>query len=103
MHGGKSTGAPTGKANGNYKHGRRTIERIEERREFKALIRDARRITKQNNGYFRQFKKDARDLGIKWQKLWDLCIEDDGGAALVLFIAKRLQKIQEKKQRIVKR
>jgi hypothetical protein len=95
MHGGKSTGAPTGKANGNYKHGKRTQERLNERSEIKGLIRDSRRNTKQFNGYLRQFRKHANDLGVKWQKLWGLCLENDGGASLVLFIVKRLHKKQK--------
>jgi hypothetical protein len=94
MHGGKSTGAPTGKANGNYKHGRRTQERLDERKEIKALMRGSRRNIKQCNALLRQFRKEARNLGVKWQNLLGLCFENDGGAALVLFIAKRLQKIQ---------
>jgi hypothetical protein len=95
MHGGKSTGAPTGKANGNYKHGKCTIEQIENRRYIKRLIRDSRRNTKQFNGYLRQFRKHANDLGVKWQKLWGLCLENDGGASLVLFILKQLHKKQK--------
>ncbi len=39
MHGGASPGAPRGKANGNYKHGRFTHEAIERRRMLNALIR----------------------------------------------------------------
>ena len=39
MHGGKSTGAPRGSRNGNYKHGHRTQERIEAHRESMARIR----------------------------------------------------------------
>jgi len=39
MHGGKSPGAPKGKANGNYRHGRFTCEAIERRRDLNALIR----------------------------------------------------------------
>jgi hypothetical protein len=39
MHGGASPGAPRGKANGNYKHGRFTAEAIEQRRRLNALIR----------------------------------------------------------------
>ena len=36
---GSSLGAPTGKANGNYRHGRFTCEAIEERRQLAAWIR----------------------------------------------------------------
>jgi len=39
MHGGASPGAPRGKANGSYKHGRFTAEAIERRRGLNALIR----------------------------------------------------------------
>ena len=39
MHGGASPGAPKGKANGAYRHGRFTNEAIERRRELNALIR----------------------------------------------------------------
>ena len=39
MHGGASPGAPRGKANGNYKHGRFTAEAIASRRGLNALIR----------------------------------------------------------------
>ena len=100
MHGGKSTGAPTGKANGNYKHGRQTIVRIEERRYCKSLIRNSSSNTKHLNGLLRAFRKQARILGVKWPVLWRLCLKGDGKAALVLFICKRLQKIEEKNQRM---
>jgi hypothetical protein len=39
MHGGASLGAPKGKANGNYRHGRFTNEAVERRRELNMLIR----------------------------------------------------------------
>jgi hypothetical protein len=39
MHGGSSPGAPKGKANGNYRHGRFTCEAIEQRRQLNAWIR----------------------------------------------------------------
>jgi hypothetical protein len=39
MHGGPSPGAPRGKANGNYRHGRFTGEAIRERRQLNAWIR----------------------------------------------------------------
>lgn len=38
MHGGKSTGAPSGSAHPNYRHGRRTRAAIEERRESRAVL-----------------------------------------------------------------
>jgi len=47
MHGGASPGAPRGKANGNYKHGRFTAEAIESRRGLTALIRALRRAAEQ--------------------------------------------------------
>jgi hypothetical protein len=39
MHGGTSPGAPKGKANGNYRHGRFTNKAIERQREMNAMIR----------------------------------------------------------------
>jgi hypothetical protein len=39
MHGGSSPGAPTGRANGNYKTGRFTCQAIEQRRQLNAWIR----------------------------------------------------------------
>jgi hypothetical protein len=42
MHGGKSTGAPTGSRNGGYRHGRDTQEAIEGRREVREAIRALR-------------------------------------------------------------
>ena len=42
MHGGKSTGAPCGPANGNYRHGRYTKESIADRRLVQQLIREAK-------------------------------------------------------------
>jgi hypothetical protein len=47
MHGGASPGAPRGKANGSYKHGRFTTEAIESRRTLNALIRKLRRVAEQ--------------------------------------------------------
>ena len=47
MHGGASPGAPRGEHNGNYKHGRFTIEAIENRRTLNALIRELRRAAEQ--------------------------------------------------------
>ena len=46
MHGARG-GAPTGKGNGNYRHGRRTIEAMAERRRLMEFIREARRFAKQ--------------------------------------------------------
>lgn len=96
MHGGKSIGAPIGKSNGNYKHGRNTQQRLNERKELKELCRKALEDTKQTNQLLRQFKHQARNLGVRWQKLWQLCCQDDNGKELLLFIAKRLQKIEMK-------
>jgi hypothetical protein len=43
MHGGAAgSGAPKGKRNGKYRHGRFTKEAIEERRRLASLIRDSR-------------------------------------------------------------
>ena len=39
MHGGASPGAPTGKANGNYRHGDFTTEAVQQRRALNELIR----------------------------------------------------------------
>ena len=47
MHGGTSPGAPKGKANGSYKHGRFTNEAVEGRRGLNALIRELRRAAKE--------------------------------------------------------
>ena len=47
LHGGASPGAPRGKANGSYKHGRFTAEAIESRRGLNALIRKLRRVAEQ--------------------------------------------------------
>jgi hypothetical protein len=41
-HGGLSPGAPSGKRNGSWKHGRYSRESIEVRRAIRALLRDAR-------------------------------------------------------------
>ena len=41
IHGGLSTGAPKGKRNGMWRHGRYSQESIEVRRAIKALLRDA--------------------------------------------------------------
>lgn len=92
MHGGKSTGAPTGKANGNYKHGKQTQERTAQRQAYRGLMSDARNSARQANLTLGIFKQAARDLGVRWPKLWQLCTKGDGGAKLTLFIAKRLSK-----------
>jgi hypothetical protein len=43
MHGGaRGSGAPKGPRNGNYKHGRYTAEKMEERRQLMAFIRETR-------------------------------------------------------------
>lgn len=42
MHGGASPGAPTGQANGMWKHGLRSIKAIERRRAMTAAIRTIR-------------------------------------------------------------
>ena len=46
MHGGASTGAPKGEANGNYRNGRFTNEAIERRRAVNALIQLMRETAK---------------------------------------------------------
>ena len=47
MHGGPSPGAPTGEANGNYRHGRFTNEAIARRRELNDLIRLMQKAAKE--------------------------------------------------------
>ncbi len=42
MHGGSSPGAPKGKANGRYRHGRFTCEAMAERRFLADLLREVR-------------------------------------------------------------
>jgi hypothetical protein len=42
-HGGKG-GAPAGERNGAWRHGRRSAERAEAKRERRALLREARRL-----------------------------------------------------------
>jgi hypothetical protein len=44
MHGGTSPGAPTGKANGNYRSGNWTKEWLELRRQVTAMCREAKAI-----------------------------------------------------------
>jgi hypothetical protein len=47
MHGGApGTGAPRGERNGNYRHGRRTLEAMAERRRLMEFIREARRFAR---------------------------------------------------------
>ncbi len=46
-HGGASPGAPRGKANGSYRHGRFTNEAVERRRELNAWIRTMRSVAEQ--------------------------------------------------------
>jgi hypothetical protein len=43
LHGGKSPGAPTGKANGNYRTGYWTKEAVAERRQMAAQVRELRK------------------------------------------------------------
>ena len=48
MHGGApGTGAPRGERNGNYRHGRRTIEAMAERRRLMEFLREARRFARE--------------------------------------------------------
>jgi len=47
LHGGASPGAPRGKANGNYKHGRFTLKTIESRRTLNALIKRLKEAAEQ--------------------------------------------------------
>ena len=42
IHGGLSPGAPRGKANGQYKHGRYTLEQIGLRRAIRDLLREGK-------------------------------------------------------------
>ena len=44
MHGGSSPGAPKGKANGMYRHGRYTNEAVAERRKLSAWIRTMQHV-----------------------------------------------------------
>ncbi len=78
MHGGKSPGAPEGKANGNYRHGRRAQERIEYRRELKALCRQVRESAAAGNKLFRQYRQIAREFGVSAGELFELCSRKDG-------------------------
>jgi|TARA_Y100000294_G_scaffold112788_1_gene104539 hypothetical protein len=43
FHGGKSTGAPRGSRNGNYRNGNYTKEAVAERRRLAALLRECRK------------------------------------------------------------
>jgi hypothetical protein len=47
MHGGRPPGAPTGKANGSYRHGQFTCEAIERRRELNTLFRAMQKMIEQ--------------------------------------------------------
>ena len=47
MHGGGSPGAPKGKANGNYRHGRFTNEAIARRRELSAWVRLMKKLVEE--------------------------------------------------------
>jgi hypothetical protein len=89
LHGGRSTGAPTGKDNGNYKHGRRTLENIE----FKRYIRSLRGEAAQNNAMCRswwgQLRGAAHALGLTAPKLFRLCLINDG--RLELLVIRRLE------------
>jgi hypothetical protein len=44
MHGGSSPGAPRGESNGMWRHGLRSIETIQRRREMTAEMRELRRL-----------------------------------------------------------
>ncbi len=44
LHGGKSPGAPRGAKNGNFRHGQRTQETLERRREIRELLGSLREI-----------------------------------------------------------
>jgi hypothetical protein len=45
MHGGLSTGAPSGEENGNFRHGYWTAEAVEERRWIKEMVRIYAKVT----------------------------------------------------------
>jgi hypothetical protein len=47
MHGGRSPGAPKGKRNGNYKHGRFTTEAIQRRRELNGWLQQMQKLTEE--------------------------------------------------------
>jgi hypothetical protein len=47
MHGGRSPGAPRGKANGNFRHGQFTCEAIQERRQMSAWITAMGRLARE--------------------------------------------------------
>jgi hypothetical protein len=47
MHGGApGSGAPSGRRNGNYRHGHFTVEAKEQRRRLRLLIQDARKMVR---------------------------------------------------------
>ncbi len=78
MHGGKSPGAQEGKANGNYRHGRRTRERILGRRELKTLGRKMSESATALDMLIYQFQQSAHDLGVSMGELFELCSRKDG-------------------------
>lgn len=84
MHGGKSTGAPEGKANGNYRHGRRTQKRIKERRDLREFCRNARENASAARKLFSQFRQMARELGVSAAKLLEMIIRNDGGLEMLV-------------------
>jgi hypothetical protein len=47
MHGGSSPGAPKGKANGMFRHGRYTAEAVAERRMLGAWIKTMRQVAEE--------------------------------------------------------
>jgi hypothetical protein len=47
LQGGLSTGAPRGKGNGMWKHGLRSVETIERRRQATAEMRELRRLLRE--------------------------------------------------------
>jgi hypothetical protein len=47
MHGGKSPGAPTGKRNGNYRHGMYTQEAIADRLYVQELVKEALKLAEE--------------------------------------------------------
>jgi len=84
MHGGKSPGAPTGKANSNYRHGRRTQRHIEKWRCFKSLGRAIRESNSLASLHIRFLKKTARSLGLTFGELWEMLACDDKRLALLI-------------------
>ncbi len=78
MHAGKSPGAPAGRHNGNYRHGKQTQERIKERRELRALCREGREAAAECRKAFAEFRQMARDLGVSTSDLFKLVNGTDG-------------------------